>query len=90
MIGARIAPAKNAPMPTSAKDPTMSAAGPANGWTRCATDPPSVAPMKSDGAKMPPDSPHPYDVTVAASLPALSSAIRGSDSWPSSAADNVG
>ena len=35
--------------------------------------------MNSAGAKMPPERPHPYDVTVAAILPTLSIAIRGHD-----------
>src|SRR5208282_6709099 len=68
VIGARTMPAKTAPTPTTANAPMESAEWWNTVTSRYPTAPPSMAPMKSAGAKMPPEPPLAYELTVEASL----------------------
>src|SRR5215469_1885053 len=53
------------------------------------TAPPSIAPMNSDGAKMPPEPPLEYELTVAASLSTQKPTINSNGMVPVSASSRV-
>ena len=59
VIGARMMPAKTAPIPTSAKAPMGSPVWPRSVESSVPMAPPSMPPMNSEGAKMPPAPPLP-------------------------------
>ena len=67
VITAPVPPPTIAPMPTMAKAGTLSCSGRA-ALNRAAKAPPRVAPMKSEGEKMPPDEPEPRLSDVANAL----------------------
>jgi hypothetical protein len=72
VITAPVPPPTMAPMPTMAKAGTLSGVMTPAELSRAAKAPPSVAPMNSDGEKMPPEDPEPRLSDVASSLARVS------------------
>src|SRR5579872_7072564 len=76
------------PPPTIAPMPTIANAGTLRGginpvlFSAAANAPPSVAPMNSEGEKMPPDDPEPRLKDVATSFETNSSARNQATPWP--------
>ena len=69
VMGARAAPAKAAPIPTTANTPTGESD---RGETTSPNAAPAIAPMKSVGAKTPPDPPMPIVNDVNTARPSMS------------------
>ncbi len=89
VMGARMIPAKTAPMPTKANAPIDSAEWWNSAMSRAPIAPPAIPPIIRAGAKMPPAPPLEYENTVAAILSRQRVTSTATVSFPASAALRV-
>ena len=86
-MGARAAPAKAAPIPTTAKTPTGESD---RGETRSPKAAPAIAPINSVGAKTPPEPPMPMVNDVNTARPSMRATRKAIEKFPAIASSSRG